>query len=91
MFGVWNIQEALFLLSIVIKQTIWCPNSLALYIAYKLSLMAKGSFEEISSDKDFEDAKHLYELFKDKLNKEKLSHFIKLLKVEDKWEHLKNG
>ena len=46
---------------------------------------------EIKLDKDFEDAKHLYELFKDKLNKEKLLYFINLLKVQDKWEYLKNG
>ena len=36
-----------------------------------------------------EDAKHLYELFKDKINKEELLHFVKLLKVEKKMERLK--
>lgn len=78
-------------IKVILKEKVLFISPLELQIAYKLSLMAKGSFEEISADKDFEDAKHLYELFKDKLNKEKLSHFIKLLNVEDKWEHLKNG
>lgn len=51
--------------------------------------MVKGDLDEISSDKDFEDAKHLYETFKEKLNKEKLINYIKLFKVENKWELLK--
>ena len=64
-------------------------SPLELQIAYKLSLMSKGSFEEISSDKDFEDAKHLYEVFNEKLNKEKLLEYIKLFKVENRFELLK--
>ena len=63
-------------------------SPLELQIAYKLSLISPGDFEEISSDKDFEDAKHLYELFKDKLNKDKLLYYVKLLKMEDKFRWL---
>ncbi len=46
-----------------------------LNIAYKLYL---------GSQKDFEDAVFLYNLFKDKLNSERLISFIHLLKVEDR-------
>jgi hypothetical protein len=64
-------------------------SPLELQIAYKLSIIGKGDFEEISSDKDFEDAKHIYEYFKDKLNKERLSYYIHLLKAEEMWKWLK--
>jgi len=50
-------------------------SSLELQIAYKLSLMAKGTIAELSADKDFEDAKHLYVLFKEHLNKELLLQY----------------
>ncbi len=63
-------------------------SPLELQIAYKLSIMSKGDIEEISSDKDFEDAKHLYDVFLEKLNKEELLKFMKLFKVEDKMELL---
>lgn len=76
-------------LTVKLKEKNLFISPLELQIAYKLSLMSKGSFEEISSDKDFEDAKHLYELFKEKLNKEELINYIMLFNVEDKWEFLK--
>jgi len=63
-------------------------SPLELQIAYKLSIISKGDFEEISSDKDFEDAKHIYEYFKDKLNKERLLYYINMLKVGRIWEWL---
>ncbi len=65
-------------------------SPLEVQIAYKLSLVAKGDFEEISSDKDFEDAQHLYNLFKTKLNKEKISYFISYFGVENLWRILEN-
>lgn len=64
-------------------------SPLELQIAYKLSLVAEGDIEEISSDKDFEDAKHIYELFKDELNEDELIRFVKMLKVEKWFELLK--
>lgn len=76
-------------LTVKLKEKNLFISPLELQIAYKLSLMSDGNFEEISSDKDFEDAKHLYEAFKEKLNKEKLIKYVKLFKVEDKWELLK--
>lgn len=65
-------------------------SPLELQIAYKLFLMSEGDIEEISSDKDFEDAKHLYETFKEKINKEKLLEYVTLLDVQDKWDIFKN-
>jgi hypothetical protein len=47
-------------------------------IAFKLYLSSE------KGDKDIEDARHLYKLFKENLNKEELIHFVKMLKVEDK-------
>jgi len=64
-------------------------SPLELQIAYKLSLISQGDFEDISSDKDFEDAKHLYEVFHEKLNNKELIYFVKEFKVEDKFEWLK--
>ncbi len=64
-------------------------SPIELQIAYKLSLISQGNFEEISSDKDFEDAKHLYEIFHGKFNKDKLFYFVKELKVEEMFEWLK--
>ena len=60
-------------------------------IAYKLFLVGEINLDEISSNKDFEDAKHLYELFKDKLNKDEILYSISILDVKEKWEFLKNA
>ena len=63
-------------------------SPLELQIAYKLSLISKGDFEEISSDKDFEDAKHLYTYFRDGLNMKKLIYYVNLFKVQEMWKWL---
>ena len=52
-------------------------SPIELQIAYKLFL---------GSGKDLEDAKHLYDLFKERLDKEKLVFFIDKLKVNDKFK-----
>ena len=87
-----NIQKEAFdkKIKIRLKEKILFISPLELQIVYKLSLIARDDFEEISSDKDFEDAKHLYETFKEKLDKEKLLNYIKLFKIEDIWEFLEN-
>jgi len=64
-------------------------SPLELQIVYKLSLMPNGNFDEISSDKDFEDAKHLYETFKEQLDEGKIIKYVSLFGVEEKWEWLK--
>lgn len=55
-------------------------SPIEMQIAYKLML---------GSEKDVEDAKHLYELFKEKINKEELNSLIKELNAEDKFELIK--
>src|SRR3989338_423536 len=71
-------------IKVILKEKTLFISPLELQIAYKLSLMAKGSLEEISSDKYFEDAKHLYETFKEKIDKEKLYKYARLLSVNKK-------
>ena len=66
-------------------------SPLEMQIAYKLFLVGEINLDEISSNKDFEDAKHLYELFKDKLNKDEILYSISILDVKEKWEFLKNA
>ena len=74
---------------VILKNKILCISPLELQIAYKLFLAADGTDEELSSDKDIEDAKHLYKLFKDKINKEELLLFVDKLKVRNKMRWLK--
>jgi hypothetical protein len=57
-------------------------SPLELQIAYKLFL---------GSEKDLEDARHLYNIFKDKLNKQELDDSINKLNVMDKVKFLENG
>ena len=85
-----DIHQAAFenRIKLVLKEKSLFISPLELQIAYKLSLMSNAPLEEISSDKDFEDAKHLYDLFKDKLDMEKLVYFVRHFKVEEKWEIL---
>jgi hypothetical protein len=52
-------------------------------IAYKLDLGKEGN------EKDLEDAKHLYELFKDKLDKQEFARLIKKFKAEKELEVIK--
>lgn len=75
-------------IKLILKGQTLFISPLELQIAYKLSLMSNAPLEEISSDKDFEDAKHIYDLFREKLDMEKLLYFVKHFRVEGKWELL---
>jgi len=55
-------------------------SPLEMQIAYKLDL---------GSEKDLEDAKHLYELFKEKLNNPELIKLIRQFKAENNFEKIK--
>lgn len=72
-------------IKLMLKEKNLYISDLGLQIAYKLSLVAKGNFQEVSSDKDFEDAKHIYEYFKDKLNKEDIAYYVNLLNCKEAW------
>ena len=63
-------------------------SPLELQIAYKLFLAADGTDEELQSDKDIEDARHLYKLFKEKINKEEFLSFIDKLNVKKRMRFL---
>ena len=64
------------------KNTIFI-SPLEMQIAYRLMLGKHGN------KKDIEDAKHLYEIFKEKLNIDELSRLIKDLDAEKEFELIK--
>lgn len=67
-------------IEVIIRKDNLYISPIELQIAYKLFL---------GSEKDLEDAKHLYNLFMEKLNKEELLNFVKKLRVEDKFKLIK--
>jgi len=58
-------------------------SPIEMQIAYKLDLGKQGN------QKDIEDAKHLYELFKEKLNNEELSRLINKFDAKNEFELIK--
>jgi hypothetical protein len=65
---------------VLIGKHILFISPLEMQIAYKLNLGKMGN------EKDLEDAKHLYELFKENLNKEELIRLIKLFNAEKEFK-----
>jgi len=57
-------------------------SPIELQIAYKLFLASDKIDEELQPDKDIEDARHLYKMFKEKINKEEFLIFINKLNVK---------
>ena len=55
-------------IKVVLNQGDIFISPLELQIAYKLFLSADGTDEELKSDKDIEDARHLYKVFNEKIN-----------------------
>ena len=76
-------------IKVILGEKILFISPLELQIAYKLFLAAEGPEAELQSDKDIEDAKHLYTIFKEEINKEELLYFSKKLNVEGKLRLLK--
>lgn len=64
-------------------------SPLEMQIAYKLFLAADGIDEELESDKDIEDAKHLYKVFEEKINKDEFLALVSKLNVKNKLRFLK--
>lgn len=58
-------------------------SPIEMQIAYKL-MLGKGD-----NKKDLEDAKHIYEIFKDNLNKDEMTKLIREFKVEKQFEIIK--
>ncbi len=69
-------------IKVIIGGKILFISPLELQVAYKLHL---------GSEKDLEDARYLYNLFKDKINKEELDYSIEKLGVNDKRRFIENG
>ena len=67
-------------IKVILKQGELMISPLEMQIAYKLFL---------GSDKDFEDAKHIYELFKENLKLKELDDLCEQLKVKDKLKEIK--
>ena len=67
-------------IKVVIEDKILYISPLEMQITYKLLL---------GSNKDLEDAKHIYELFKEKLDKDELTYLVNELKVKDNFEKIK--
>jgi hypothetical protein len=73
---------------VILRDKILFISPIEMQIAYKLFLAADGTDEELLSDKDIEDARYLYRLFLEKINKEELLTLINKLNVGKKFELL---
>lgn len=69
-------------IKLFLKDNLFWISPLELQIAYKLHLAADGTDEEMIPDKDIEDARHLYKLFEDKINKDEFLLFVSKLNME---------
>jgi hypothetical protein len=67
----------------ILKKGVLYISSLEMQIAYKLMLGKE------QNKKDIEDAKHLYELFKEKINNSELVRLISELDVKKEFELIK--
>lgn len=70
-------------IKVVMKKGNLFISPLEMQIAYKLNLSKQGN------KKDLEDAKHLYDLFSDKFNKEELDKLVREFKTEKEFELIK--
>ena len=75
-------------IKLFLKDKMFWISPLELQIAYKLFLAADGTDEELIQDKDIEDARHLYKLFEDKINKEEFLSFVNKLNVNKRLRFL---
>ncbi len=64
-------------------------SPLEMHIAFKLLLAADGTDEELISDKDIEDARFVYKLFNEKINKDELFYWINQFNVGRKFKWIK--
>lgn len=75
-------------IKVIIEKDFLFISPIEMQIAFKLFLAAEGTEEEMSSDKDIEDARHLYKTFNDKINKDEMMNIINKLNVENKLKWL---
>ena len=75
-------------IKVIIGENIFFISPLEMQIAFKLFLAADGSEEEVRIDKDIEDARYIYKLFLDKINKDELLKMIDKLNIKYKLKWL---
>src|SRR3989344_2434187 len=73
---------------VILKEATLFISPLEIQIPFKLLLASDGTEEELQSDKDIEDARFIYKLYKDKINKEEMFKFIDKLNVRKKTKWL---
>lgn len=74
-------------ISVIIEDDTLFISPLEMQIAFKLFLAADEPDYEISSDKDIEDARHIYRTFREKINKEEMLYIVDKLNIKKrlKW------
>ena len=75
-------------LKVIIGKNIFFISPLEMQIAFKLFLAADGTKKELRIDKDVEDARYIYKLFSNKINKEELLEIVNKLNIADKLKWL---
>ncbi len=75
-------------IKLFLSEKLFWISPLELQIAYKLFLASDGEDKELIVDKDIEDARFLYKLFGDKINKEEFLLFVDKLDVRNKLRFL---
>jgi hypothetical protein len=75
-------------IKVILGKNILFISPLEMQIAFKLFLAAEGTDEELKIDKDVEDARYIYRLFKGKINKEELLKITDKLNIRDKLKWL---
>ncbi len=76
-------------IKVIMDKGVLFISPLEMQIAFKLFLAADGTEEELGADKDIEDARHLYRLFEDKINKDELLKIIDKLNIRKKLDWLR--
>jgi len=75
-------------IKVILNKDILFVSPIEMQIAFKLFLASDGEDYEISSDKDIEDARHLYKTFKENINKKEMLNIITKLGVGKKLKWL---
>ena len=76
-------------IKVIINKEVLFVSPLEMQIAFKLFLAADGTKEELGADKDIEDARYIYKLFEDKIDKDELLKIANKLDIIKKLEWLK--
>ena len=73
---------------VVLGDKVLFISPIEMQIAFKLFFSGEGSDEELRVDKDIEDARYIYKIFEDKINKDELFELSRKLNVSDRMRWL---